>query len=1145
MKKSRTDDPFVRKEYGLILKKMHLTFLFSFLIFFSSWANSFSQLTILNINLKDAPVREALLLIEDQTDFYFIYQDEIFKKGQRVTIQTQNESLDKILDQLATQTNISYEITDRQIILKSKNPGVIPSVQQKMKEVKGTVRSSDGEPVPGVTVAVKDTKKGTITNVNGQYQLTGIPDNSVLIFSFIGMKTQEVVTLGKTLLNIVLEDETFGLEEVVAVGYGKQKKSSIVSSISSITSKQLTLPNRNLSNNLAGQVAGLISIQRSGEPGYDNSEFWIRGISTFAGGTSPLILVDGIPRSMNDIEPDEIETFAILKDAAATAVYGAEGANGVILITTKRGQEKKGVISFRTEHSFSQPTRLPKFVDSWKYLELTNEALRNDGLSPVFSGDLIAKYRNNEDPDLYPNAQWLDELLADYTTNHRYTMNFRGGTSNARYFVSGAYYTEDGIFKNDPLKQYQTNIGLDRYNLRSNIDIDVSKTTILNVDISGQYILANYPGVKSVDIFQMMLNTPSYIFPAIYSDGTLSTYPAETDGFNRNPYNQLMNSGYKKEWRTAFQSNVGIQQKLDFMAKGLSFNGKVSFDYNGLFSSERKYNPSRYYATGRGTDGKLIFSQSVSGSPDMGAPEEKNSADKKIYLEGSMNYARTFGNHTLGGMALYMQKETQKHDEALAYRKQGMVGRVTYSYGDRYFIEGNFGYTGSEAFAKGHRFGFFPAVGAGYYISNEKFYPENLRKVISKLKLRASVGRTGNDKTGEDRFLYRPTFQSDPTKIPGFNQGMTSGGGSNNLGGLVEGQFENLTLSWEIENKKNYGVDLGLFNNKIEIIADYFNSTRTDILLQRRTVAASAGFRQAPWDNYGEVNNKGIDASLDARHQIGQLKISLRGTFTYARNKIIEYDELPQPYPWMNITGTRVNENTIYIAERFYTDDDFIITPNTNGTNSYQLKPELPAVSLQGLLGPGDIKFKDLNEDGIIDTYDKKRGVGSPYNPEISYGFGVNLEYKGFYISSFFQGTGNTSFLLGEDNSTFWPFNWQYFKSNYRTFMLDRWTEENPSQNVVMPRLHSKYANNVNKSPNSWWLRSGSFLRFKNFEFGYNLPKDFLKKMELSTARFYVMGYNLAVWDKIKYWDPETGKDNKGNAYPLPRTVTFGLELTL
>jgi TonB-linked SusC/RagA family outer membrane protein len=457
-------------------------------------------------------------------------------------------------------------------------------------------------------------------------------------------------------------------------------------------------------------------------------------------------------------------------------------------------------------------------------------------------------------------------------------------------------------------------------------------------------------------------------------------------------------------------------------------------------------------------------------------------------------------------------------------------------------MEGNFGYTGSETFAAGHRFGFFPAVGMGYYISNESFYPEKLKAYISKLKLRASIGRTGNDNTGASRFLYRPTYS---TSASGFNQGMNSGGGSNGLGaGITEGRFANDQLSWEIEDKQNYGVDLGFFGNKIEIIADYFNSNRSDILLQRRTVPSSAGFQQDPWNNYGKVNNKGIDGSIDARHHIGAVKVNLRGTFTFARNKILEYDELPQPYPWMTVTGTRVSENTLYFAERLYTDDDFIITPNTNGTNSYKLKPELPQVALQGLIGPGDIKYKDLNEDGKIDVFDKQRGVGNPYNPEISYGFGINLEYKGFYISSFFQGTGNTSVLLGNGNSTFFPFNWYYTKSNYRTFMVDRWTSENPSQDVVMPRLHDGYPKNVNKEPSTWWLRDGSFLRFKNLEVGYNIPKEFLKKIKLETARVYALGYNLHVWDKIKYWDPETGNNNAGMAYPLPRTITFGVELT-
>ena len=1150
MEKKWIGSYFPRGSMAKIVIRMKLLTFFVLITLVSNAASTYSQQTKFNLKLKGASVREVFKEIEENSEFILLYNEKQVDANRRVNVKVENETVESILKQVLEGTSNTYKIYDRQIVILSSDLKEFPNflkseteLQQPQKNtISGTVLDSKSQPIPGATILVKGTTVGITADNDGKFQLS-IPSNAkTLVVSFVGMKSKEVSIQGNSSFTINLEEETVGLEEVVAVGYGKQKKSSVVSSISSITPKQLSMPTRNLTNNLGGQIAGLISIQRSGEPGYDNAEFWIRGISTFAGGTSPLVLVDGIPRSMNDIEPDEIESFAILKDAAATAVYGAEGANGVVLVTSKRGQIKKGIISFRTEHSFSQPTRLPEFVGSAQYLELSNEALTNDGLSPMFSDELIAKYRDNVDPDLYPNADWMGELLNKVTTNHRYTLNFRGGTEKARYFVSGAYYNEDGIFKSDPLERYQTNIGLKRYNLRSNIDIDVSKTTILNVDLSGQYLMTNYPGVSTSSIFSLMLNTPSYMFPAIYSDGTLATYQVESDGNNRNPYNQLMNTGYQKEWRTAFQSNVGIQQKLDAITKGLSLNGKVSFDYNGLFTSARSYNPSRFFATGRDANGNLIFTKTVSGTPDMGEPTETNTADKKIYIEGSLNYNRVFNMHTLGGMLLYMQKETQYHNEALAFRKQGVVGRVTYSYGDRYFMEGNFGYTGSETFASGHRFGFFPAVGLGYYISNESFYPEQLKKYVSKLKLRASIGRTGNDNTGTSRFLYRPTYN---TGAAGFNQGMTSGGGSNGLGaGITEGRFANNELSWEIEEKQNYGVDFGLFNNKIEIIADYFNSTRSDILLQRRTVPSSAGFQQAPWNNYGKVNNRGMDGSIDARHHIGAVKISMRGTFTFARNKILEYDELPPAYPWMTVTGTRVSENNLYIAERLYTDDDFIITPNTNGTSSYKLKPELPQVALQGLVGPGDIKYKDLNDDKKIDTFDKQRGVGNPYNPEITYGFGINLEYKGFYVSSFFQGTGNTSVLLGNGNSTFFPFNWTYTKSNYRSFMVDRWTPENPSQDVVMPRLHNGYPNNVNKEPSTWWLRDGSFLRFKNLEVGYNIPKEFLKKIKLETARVYALGYNLHVWDKIKYWDPETGNNNAGMAYPLPRTITFGVELT-
>ena len=1126
--------------YSKTLLIMKLSIVLLFVACFQVSAAVFSQ--TVTLSSKSIPLKKVFEEINKQTGYDFFIKDALLKQVGNVSVNVKDASVSALLHQCLDNTNLNFVISNNTVTINQKPTKISASTLQ--QKVTGKVVDEKGLPLPGVNVSVKGSAIATVTKEDGSFTLD-IPTTAVrLVISYIGMETQEVAVSNNP-ITIVLKEEGEKLDDVVVVGYGKQRKEQIVGAVSTVKGQDLKFPTRSLSNNIAGQVSGLLAIQRSGEPGYDNSEFWIRGISTFAGGSQPLVLVDGVPRAINDIEPDEIETFSVLKDAASTAVYGAEGANGVIIITSKRGKAQKPVISFRTEHSISQPTRLPKFVNSADYLQLYNEALRNDGESPIYSDELISKYRDGVDPDLYPNTDWMDAMLKNFTETHRYTLNVRGGTEASRYFVSGAYYNESGIFKDNPTNRYETNIGVKRFNLRSNIDMNITSSTLLSVDLSGQYLVNNYPGTGSATIFRQMLITPAYVFPAVYSDGTIATFKQERDGNMRNPYNMLMNSGYAKEWRSGIQSTIRLEQKLDFITEGLYYRGLVSYDYNGNFNSRRSYDPSRYFAEGRDVDGKLIFSRTYAGSGNMGDPSESSNADKKIYMESAINYKRSFGEHSTEGMLLYMQKETQLNTEALAFRKQGLVGRLSYSYDKKYFIEGNFGYTGSEAFAKGYRYGFFPAVGIGYQISNENFYPQALKQYLNTVRLRASMGRTGNDNTGTSRFLYRPTFN---LGAGGFNQGITSGGGSNGLGnGVVEGQFEAPFLSWEIEDKQNYGVNLGLFGGKVEIVADYFNSERSGILLQRRTVPGSVGFRTAPWQNYGKVKNWGIDGSLNVNEQFNDFKVGFRSTFTFARNKITEYDELPQPHSWMEVTGTRVNENVLYIADRLYTEDDFNVTANTNGTKSYVLKSGIPTPTLGGLIGPGDIKYVDLNNDGVINSFDRKRGVGNPQNPEIVYGFGLNVEYKGFYASAFFQGVANTSVVLGGATPEGWfPFSWGVDQSNYRTFALDRWTEQNPSQNVLMPRLHKNNVNAGNNRVNStWWLRDGSFLRLKNVEVGYNIPKTMLNRFNMQSARIYMMGYNLTVWDHIKHWDPETGNGNGGLNYPLPSTITFGLELTL
>ena len=1013
------------------------------------------------------------------------------------------------------------------------------------RRITGTVTDENGQPLPGAYVYIKGTEVGTTTNLDGMYVID-INQTDELTFSFISYLEQTIKPRSASnTLNVSLKPDTNALEEAVAVAYGAQKRQAIVSSLSTITTDDLKVTSTNITSSIQGQLPGLIAVQRNAEPGRDDAEFWIRGVSSFKGGTSPLVLVDGVERSITDLDADEIESFSLLKDAAATAMYGAEGANGVILVTTKRGHIGKQQISLRVEQNLSIPYRIPDFVDSWDYMRLANEALVNDGMEPMYSDDVIDLHESGADPDLYPNAQWTD-LIARTIHGQRYTLSFRGGTENAKYFVTGGYQQKDGVFKKNPESKYNSNFSYDRFNLRSNIDLKVSKTTQLSIDLAGQYTARRTANRSPDDVFVFMLHTPPHLFPMVYSDGTVSTYPGgETDANIRNPYYMLYQQGYRREFQTNIQSRVNLRQDLHFITEGLSARGAVSFDLENTLSKLRNYGPSKYHATGRDPEtGALIYNQIVAGSPDVKQVEiTGNTYDRQIYVEAALEYNNTFaGKHAVGAMLLYNQKERQKNNEALVYRTQGLVGRITYGYDNRYFIEANFGYTGSETFAKKNRFGFFPAVGASYMISNESWYPEGLKRVLSSAKVRASFGRTGNDDTGTSRFLYRATFSESGHT---FNQGISSGGATNGLGaGIYDLQFENLTLGWEIEDKTNVGLDLSFFNRAIQIQADYFYNIRSAILLQRNTIPQYAGFHQNPWQNYGRVRNQGLDASIDMMKSFGDWKVSARGTFTFARNKVLEIDELTPSEEYQRVTGTRINEQELYIAERLYTIDDFIVTKNDNGTDAYTLRPGLPQPALGGIIGPGDIKYVDMNHDGIIDTNDKVRGVGHPYKtPEINFGFGFNVEWKGIYASVFFSGVANTSILLASGNSTFWPFNWGVEKGNYRTAFLDRWTTENPSQDVVYPRLHVGYGNSINDEPSTWWLRDGSVLRLKNAEIGYVLPEKALRTLKISGLRIYLLGENLCVFDHIKFWDPEQGNRNKGVSYPMQHSFTLGVQL--
>lgn len=1105
---------------------------------------AYSQTKSFTFKMEQKTVQEVIDYLESKSEFVFFFYEGIMDTQKKVSLSVKDGNIYEVMDKLLENTSIGYEIKDRQIVLKPKEKSVssVTSVQQQGKTVSGLLTDADGNPVIGAAVVIKGTTNGVTTDIDGRYTLKGVKNGDIIQYSFIGFNTEEREYKGEASINIRMMEAAVSLDDVVVIGYGQQKKESVVSSVNTISSKELQMPGRNLTNNIAGQIAGVLAVQRSGEPGKDGSSFWIRGISSFAGGTSPLVLVDGIPRSMNDITPDEIESFTVLKDAAATAVYGAEGANGVVLITSKRGKSEKPRLDVRAEFSMVTPTRMPELLGSYDFASIYNHALWESLGNPrvwnkQFSDDVLEMYRTHADPDRYPDADWLS-LLKDWTHNERVTMNLRGGSERVKYFVSGSFYNEAGIYDSQAIDQYDANIRLSRYNIRSNIDIAVTKTTDLSVDMSGQYMESTYPGHSSDDIFTHMFQYAPNIIPLRYSNGMFAETTLYNGASQENPYNMLNESGYTRDWDAYIQSKITLKQKLDFITKGLSLKLTGSFDASFSSSTKRSKTPTTYNYQINDA-GEWVYALINEGKPNLTNPSDNGkSGNKQIYLEASFNYDRKFNDvHDVHAMLLYMQKDKQSQGSGLPYKKQSVVARMSYGYDNRYMLEGSFGLTGSENFAKGYRYGIFPAIGGAWYISNEAFM-EGTEDMINKLKLRVSYGLTGNDNVGGDRFPYRETMN---TGGAGYNFGFkpgTGGGGINGQGsGVYQGLFAAPYLSWEIEEKKNVGIDLGLFRGQVDLSVDFFKNDRRDILMQRKTISATTGFREAPWQNYGKMSNRGFDGNIVFKQKIDKVMLTFRGNVTYARNKIVEYDEVPPLYDYQAYTGQVLGKPKLFIAEGLYTPDDFIITENpVDGSKTYELKPDFP--DPKALVKPGDIKYRDVNGDGVIDDYDSTYDhefYGN--NPQWVYGFGLTGEWKGLYAGVFFQGVAGASV-----NCNIYPFGNRLMSPVRAEVKGNYWTSDDPyNQDVMLPRLYPDNFSHNRKS-STWWYRDGSFLRLKNVEFGYEFNDKLLARHWMKRARIYVQGTNIAVWDEVKMWDPEQG--NGGSAkYPLNMTWTLGLQL--
>lgn len=1017
------------------------------------------------------------------------------------------------------------------------------------KTVKGVIYEEEtGEPMPGATVSVEGSTRGVMTDLDGSFELTGVKPTDRLKFECLGKETQ-VLQVG-TMTNFVvkLKNAANELDEVTVVAFGKQRKESVIGSISTVDVKTLKVPSSNLTTALAGNVAGVIAYQRTGEPGQDNADFFVRGITTFGANTSPLILIDNIELTSTDLarlQPDDIESFSIMKDATATALYGARGANGVIFVTTKRGQEGPAKIFARVETSISAPTDVVELADPVTYMKSYNEAISTR--DPL--GELMYTYDKIEQtgkPDanrlIYPANDWYDMLFKDFATSYRANVSARGGGKVATYYVSGAYTEDTGVLKVDKRNSFNNNIDDKNYTLRSNVDINVTPTTKLAVRLTGNFRDYQGPLNGGSDVYRQIMHSDPVLFPAYYpvDDEHVGIqhimFGNYEDGSYINPYANLV-KGYKNYQRSQMIAAVQLEQDLKFITKGLSFMTLFNLTRLSEFTVNRQFNPywyrlDRYDSyTGEYHVNRI----NENGTDYLTYSESGKTVKNTMYSETRLNYNRSFGKHDVTGLLVLTASESLTANAgslqlSLPSRNAGLSGRFTYGYDKRYFVEYNFGYNGSERFHKSHRWGFFPSAGLAWMMSNEKWF-KPLTKVVSNLKLRYSYGLVGNDNIGSssNRFYYLSEMSMNNSGL-GATFGETRNVSYNGIGVV---RYANEAITWEKSYKSNYALELGLFK-KLDIIAEYFTEHRTDIFMQRADIPNTMGLQAAVYGNIGQARSKGIDIQADYKQAWASgLWASARANFTYSTGKYDVYEEPTYPESYRQHAGRSIRQTWGYIAERLFIDDE-------DAANS----PSQAAFGSQ--YGGGDIKYTDVNGDGVITNADMVP-IGYPTSPEIIYGFGVSLGHKGFDVSVFFQGLGRESFWIDATSAYSTKYN-KYgtapFVNNgqlLKAYSDSHWSEDNRDIYALYPR-YSAYENHNNTQVSTWWMRDGSFVRLKQMEFGYTLPQKLTNKIHIDNLRVYFQGNNLLCWSKFKLWDPELA--GEGFNYPIQRTFNIGVNVT-
>lgn len=1030
-------------------------------------------------------------------------------------------------------------------------PSVSYGQMDQQNKITGKITDNEGLPLPGATVTVLGTTRGVITDNDGTFSIDAAPSDK-LVFSFIGMESQIVDVGNKTTMSITLLEKTEELADVTVVAFAKQKKESVLASIETVRPEDLRVPASNLTTALAGRMSGVISYQRSGEPGEDNAQFFIRGVTTFGYKKDPLILIDGIELSATDLSrlhPDDIASFSIMKDATATALYGARGANGVIYVTTKEGKEGKAKVSIRFENSWSAPTQNIDFADPITYMQLHNEAVRTRdplGFLP-YSQNKVDNTIAGRNPNVYPQTDWQNELLRNSTMNQRLNLNMSGGGKVARYYIAGGVTQDNGILKVDDANDFSSNIDLKRFLIRSNININVTNTTEAVVRVHGTFDDYRGPLQGGQEMYAAIMRSNPVLFPAVYEPdakhrGTQHILFGNSGNGNFiNPYAELV-KGYKEYSQSLMLAQFEIKQDLAKIAEGLRFRILGNTTRNAYFDVKRSYNPFFYEVSSydpRKDEYKLEVLNANQGRTALDYQEGEKKVSSTFYGESALTYDTEISEkHGVSGLLVGIMRQSLSGNEgtlqaSLPSRNLGLSGRFTYSYDSRYFGEFNFGYNGTERFAESERFGFFPSAGVAWFVSNENFFG-GLKNTISKLKLKATYGLVGNDQIGDqnDRFFYLSNVNlnnSDKRYRWGTD-------GLYNVNGVSISRYANDQITWETAKKTNLGIEVGLWD-KIDIIADLFHEYRTNILMDRLAFS-TFGLQADTKANIGEASSRGVDISVDYNESFKNgVWVTARGNFTYA---IGQYEKAEEPdysaTPWLSAVGRPITQQWGYIAERLFVDDmEVLNSPDqTFGGN---------------IVRGGDIKYRDINGDDKITSLDRVP-IGYPTTPEIIYGFGASSGYKELDISFFFQGSARSSFWI-DANATapFVDHSWNgdpfagYQKNNalLQAYADSHWSEANRDIYALWPRLsESKEPNNNERS--TWFMQNGAFLRLKSVEIGYSLPKQTFQRIGLEQARFYVSGTNLLTFSKFKLWDAEMGGNGLG--YPVQRVINLGIQVS-